>query len=387
MLVNQLRLGQKGVRLLPPFTIALKHECGDGEGRKGLSEKGRWQGGTAGGWIVDETIRLSNGDPAMPYCQLTLEEREVISQMYYSGLGPMAIGRRLGRAPSTISRELRRNGTGDRYLAVSAQRRADRRRRERPISRKMDAATLNSAVREGLSQQWSPEQIAGRLKREHPRDAARHVSHQTIYRWLETCEHRRHFRSFLRHGRYRRRHAGEARGGLRNRVSIDARPAVVNRRSRYGDWEGDTMHGAGHSGMIMTCVDRKSGFLLTAKMRDGTSASLNSAKVRAFRGIPPRLRKTLTVDNGKEFAGHERLSARLQLPVYFAHAYSSNERAINENTNGLLRQYFPKGTDFRDISHHELAFITRRLNNRPRKRLNYLTPREVLTNAGIALQK
>ena len=121
-------------------------------------------------------------------------------------------------------------------------------------------------------------------------------------------------------------------------------------------------------------------------MPDGTSASLNAAKERAFRPVPPELRQTLTVDNGKEFAGHERLSARLEMPVYFAYAYSSNERATNENTNGLLRQYFPKGTDFRDISHHELAFVTRRLNNRPRKRLNYLTPCEVLSKAGIALQ-
>ena len=120
-------------------------------------------------------------------------------------------------------------------------------------------------------------------------------------------------------------------------------------------------------------------------MPDGTSASLNSAKERAFRPVPPELRQTLTVDNGKEFAGHERLSARLKMPVYFAHAYSSNERATNENTNGLLRQYFPKGTDFRDISHHELAFVTRRLNNRPRKRINYLAPCEVLSKAGIAI--
>lgn len=114
--------------------------------------------------------------------------------------------------------------------------------------------------------------------------------------------------------------------------------------------------------------------------------SIHAAKERAFRSIPPKLRQTLTVDNGKEFACHEQLSERLQLPIYFAHAYSSNERATNENTNGLLRQYFPKKTDFRDISHHALAHVTNRLNNRPRKRLNYLTPLEALNNAGFALQ-
>ncbi len=142
---------------------------------------------------------------------------------------------------------------------------------------------INSAVREGLSQQWSAEQISGRLKVDHPRDMSRRVSHQAIYRWLDNERGSRHFRSFLRHRRYRRRHGRETRGGIRNRVGIDARPTVVDRRSRFGDWEGDTMHGAGHSGMITTCVDRKSGYLLTAKMPDGTSAGPNSAKGRARR--------------------------------------------------------------------------------------------------------
>ena len=188
----------------------------------------------------------------MPYCQLTLEEREVISQMHFSGVGPTAIGRRLGRSASTISRELWRNASGDGCQTVSAQRRAECRRRERQASRKMDGTEINSAVRECLSQEWSPEQIARRLKVDHPRDADRRVSHQTIYRWLETSGVREHFRSFLRRGKYRRRHSRETRGGIRNRVSIASRPAVVDRRSRYGDWEGDTMHGAGRSGLIMT---------------------------------------------------------------------------------------------------------------------------------------
>lgn len=322
----------------------------------------------------------------MPYQQLTLQEREVISQMHFSGARSAAIARRLGRSPSTISRELRRNSGQETYSALSAQQRSERRRAKRPLTRKMDRPELNAAVRRGLTHEWSPEQIAGRLKREHPGDASRRVSHQTIYRWLETCEFRSHFRSFLRHGRYRRRARGDGRGQLQNRVSIDRRPAVVASRRRYGDWEGDTVHGAGRSGMVMTCVERKSGYLLTAKMKDGTSARLNAATERAFRGIPPNLCKTLTVDNGREFARHEQLTRRLGLPVFFAHVYSPNERAVNENTNGLLRQYIPKGTDFRDISHHMLAFVTERINNRPRKRLNYLTPSEVLKQAGFALE-
>ena len=314
----------------------------------------------------------------MPYHQLTLEEREVISQMHHSGARASVIAQRLGRSPSTIGRELRRNSAPSGYRAVAAQEQTGRRRRERPLIRKMDDPFINETVRTG--------QISGRMKRDHPRMRARRVSYQTIYRWLETCENRRHFRSLLRHGRYRKRRGVDLRGHLRNRVSIEERPAKVDKRRRFGDWEGDTVHGAGHSGMIMNCVERKSGFLITAKMKDGTSDRLNAAKERAFRIIPRKLRQTLTVDNGKEFAGHEQLSERLQIPIYFAHAYSSNERATNENTNGLLRQYFPKKTDFRDISHQALAHVTNRLNNRTRKSLNYLTPLETLIKAGFALQ-
>ena len=156
------------------------------------------------------------------------------------------------------------------------------------------------------------------------------VSRQTIYRWLETCEYRSHFRSFLRHGRYRKRRSMDSRGRIRNRISIEERPADVDSRRRFGDWEGDAVHGAGHSGMIMTCVERKSGYLVAAKRKDGTSARLNAAKERAFRSVPLKLRQTLTVDNGKEFAGHERLSQRLAMTIYFAHPYSSNERTSDE---------------------------------------------------------
>jgi len=360
--------------------------CGDGEGRKGLHVGLLLESGHRRELDSCVNNALFNGEPAMSYHQLTLEEREVISQMHYSGSGPTAIARRLDRSPSTISRELRRNCSPQGYRAVTAQKQTSKRRRERSLTRKMDDPQINEAVRTGLSQEWSPEQIAGRQQRDHPNQPSRCVSRQTIYRWLETCEYRSHFRSFLRHGRYRKRRGMDGRGRIRNRTSIEERPAEVDSRRRFGDWEGDTVHGTGHSGMIMTCVEPKSGYLVAAKMKDGTSARLNAAKERAFRSVPQKLRQTLTVDNGKEFAGHERLSQRLAMTIYFAHPYSSNERATNENTNGLLRQYFPKKTDFRDISHHALAHVTERLNNRPRKRLNYLTPLEALNKAGFALQ-
>lgn len=151
---------------------------------------------------------------------------------------------------------------------------------------------------------------------------------------------------------------------------------------RFGDWEGDTIH----SGMIITCVKRKSGSLITAKMEDRTSERLNAAKERTFGIIPPELRRTQTVDNGKQLASHKRLSERLKMPIYFTHACSSKERATNENADGLLQQYSPKKTDFRDLSHHALAYVTERLKNRTRKRFNYLTPQEALKQAEFALE-
>ena len=296
------------------------------KGERGFKAVCCWKVDTAGSWIVGVNNPLSNGTPAMSYQQLTLEEREVISQMRYSGSGPTAIARCLDRSPSTISRELRRNCSPQGYRAVTALKQTSKRRRERSLARKMDDPQINEAVRTGLSQEWSPEQIAGRQQRDHPNQPSRCVSRQTIYRWLETGEYRCHFRSFLRHGRYRKRRGMDGRGRIRNRTSIEERPAEVDSRRRFGDWEGDTVHGAGHSGMIMTCVERKSGYLVAAKMKDGTSARLNAAKERAFRSVPQKLRQTLTVDNGKEFAGHERLSQRLAMTIYFAHPYSSNER-------------------------------------------------------------
>lgn len=326
----------------------------------------------------------------MSYGHLTVQEREVISQMRYSGQGPTAIGRALGRDKGTISRELRRNSRSGRYSALEAQRQADRRRRARPLRRKLDDPDVNAAVRRGLAQRWSPEQIAGRLPLEHPDRPALRVSRQTIYRWLRSdFKHAAHFRAFLREGgrRRKRRNAADGRGQIPRRTSIEQRPADVAARHRCGDWEGDTMEGAAKSGHLVTHVDRRSGYLLTARMNDKRAVTLNRVTRRIFADIPPELRHTLTVDNGKEFARHEALARHLGLDVYFAHAYSSWERGTNENTNGLLRQYFPKGTDFLTISHHELAYVTQQLNHRPRKRLDYQTPAEVFEKAvRVALQ-
>lgn len=321
----------------------------------------------------------------MLYRHLTMEERETIDRMHFSGHSQVKIARELNRSAGTICRELKRNSRRSGYTARTAQQGSESRRRDRPLRKKLDDPLLDDAVRSGLAQEWSPEEISGRLRRETP-DGPQ-VSHQTIYRWLRRdCPHRAHFASFLRHGRYRRRGTSNRSGPIANRTPISERPAEATLRQRLGDWEGDTMIGARHSGSIVTVVDRKSGYLLAAKMSDGRAWSLNRAAERAFRAIPAEVRHTLTVDNGSEFAGHQKLSRRLRMSIYFADPYCSNQRATNENTNGLLRQYYPKGKDFLTISHQDLAFVVARLNNRPRKRLDYQTPCEVLEEAGIALQ-
>lgn len=308
---------------------------------------------------------------------LSMDEREVISQMWYAGQSRAAMARRLGRDRSTIGRELRRNGDGRTYSAVAADWRAAERRRNRPLVRKLDRPDVNEAVRNGLAERWSPDQIAGRLRREHPHDARRQVSHQTIYDWIKHNAHRRHWESCLRRGG-RRRPKNDRRGQLPQTVEISRRPAVVDRRERFGDWEGDTIVGARRRGAVVTHVERKSGYLMAAKLNDRTSASVNQATGRLFAELPASLRRTLTLDNGKEFARHETMSRRTGLAVYFAKPYAAWQRGTNENTNGLLRQFFPKGTDFTQVSHCQLLDAVDALNRRPRKRLGYRTPDEVL---------
>lgn len=313
----------------------------------------------------------------MSYQHLTLSERETIANMHFAGHGPTSIARVLSRSASTVCRELSRNSSTNGYTAHAAHERSLSRRLQRPLTRKLDHPPLESEVRRRLSCCWSPEEAAGRLRREHAGDRRMHVSHQTIYRWLwANPAVFEDLRGCLRHGRYRPRRSAR-RAPIKNRVSIHQRPAVVEQRGRVGDWEGDTIVGKGHHGYVATFVDRRSGYLVASRMRDKRAASLNRAAERAFREIPMAARESLTVDNGTEFAKHELLSRRLQLSIYFADPYCSWQRGTNENTNGLLRQFLPKNQDLLGLSPTVLAFHVSRLNNRPRKRLGYLTPAEV----------
>jgi IS30 family transposase len=311
---------------------------------------------------------------------LTLEEREILAHMHRAGKMQTQIAQRLGRSKSTISRELRRNRSRNGYWAVAAHRKAQRRRRQRPWVAKMERPEVRRYVQERLRWRWSPDEIAGRARSDFPHDRRRQMSHQTVYTWIRSEEARgKHWRRYLRR-LGRKRVDAENRGRIRASVSIEGRPAVVDRRSRYGDWEGDTIVGANRRGGAITLVERKSGYLLLGKVPDLRAATVRQAAAQRYRTMPASLRKTLTLDNGKEFAEHEPLAAEAALKVYFAKPYSAWQRGTNENTNGLIRQFFPKGTDLAKIPEHRFTQVQQLLNDRPRKRLGYRTRNEVLAS-------
>lgn len=327
----------------------------------------------------------------MPYHHLTRSERLVIDSMRCAGYSLRRIAWALGRSPSSISRELRRNrGSDSRYNPYLANIYYwDRRKRCVPRS-KTGNAKLMAYVRRKLSEAWSPEQIAGRLRYiEYPTKRSMWISHETIYRyvWADKARGGAMYKD-LRRGKKK---YGKRGGGrhpntwIRGRVSIEQRPSIVARQERYGDWEGDTVHGRHRNGCLATLVERKSLYLCAFPMPDATAQSLNAAVIKAFEEIPCEFIHTLTVDNGKEFARFKCLEEHLQADVYFTHPYSAWERPINENTNGLLRQFLPKKFELRFLSVQALRKIVRSLNNRPRKKLGYRTPHEVFQQLAVAL--
>jgi IS30 family transposase len=308
--------------------------------------------------------------------QLSMQEREIVSQLWAAGHSRKAIAQRLGRNRSTIGRELKRNGAADgSYSAMTAQELARRRRRQRPLVRKLERPELNAAVRSHLSKAWSPDQIAGRLKKDFPDDSAWHVTPQTIYAWVEQDQNREHWQRFFRRGG--RPPKPPRTGQIPRQVQIDGRPEAANRRERLGDFEGDTIVSRGKRSGLVALVDRRSRYLLAAKLKDRTAGRTRRKMEGLLRNLSPELRQTITFDNGKEFSQHEALARHLGIDVYFAHPYASWERGTSENTNRLLRQYYPKGTDFAEVSHYALASTVESINARPRKCLGYQTPSEV----------
>lgn len=329
----------------------------------------------------------------MSYSHLSSEERYVITYLVLNDLSLREIARQLNRHHTTISREIKRNrptySDDAVYYYDIAQDFADQRKRIAHHWIRKSNTQLMHYVKRKLMQDWSPEQIAGRLIIDYPDNELMRISHETIYLWVYSDainggNLHTHLRRFHKKRRKQRRY-GSCRGLISGRVSISERPEAVATRERFGDWEGDTVEGVKGSGGIASHVERKSRYLVAAKLSDKTANTMTTASIKAFQRIPKKIRKTLTLDNGKEFSQFKQLEEKTGLCIYFADPYSSWQRGSNENTNGLIRQYFPKGTNFKNITSKDLAFMVRRLNHRPRKCLKYQTPHEIIYGANGAL--
>jgi len=314
---------------------------------------------------------------------LTLEEREEISRGIARDLSLRAIAARLGRAPSTISREVNRNGGLQRYRASQADQAAwNRAHRHKPCKLVLNRA-LARLVALKLRRLWSPEQIAGWLKCTYPDDEACQVSHETIYKSLfiqargalkkELQQHLRTQRP-MRYSRHTSQ-KGNGKGQIKDMVSIRERPAAVEDRAVPGHWEGDLIIGTNNS-QIATLVERHTRYVMLAKVSNKNTETVINALIRQARKLPDELYKSLTWDRGKEMHAHKRFTLATDIKVYFCDPKSPWQRGSNENTNGLLRQYFPKGTDLSVHSQAKLNAVARQLNERPRKTLGFETPAE-----------
>lgn len=311
----------------------------------------------------------------MNYKHLTQDERYQIHALRRQGISLARIAAELQRNHSTISRELKRNSGDAGYKPAAAHMQAHARQCQRRNARHFSPEQW-SLVDAYLRLYLSPQQVSGRLKLEQ----AICISHECIYqRAYQDKAQGGDMVSYLRCQKVRRkRYASgqDRRGMLKNRTCIEQRPAVVDKRSRIGDWEGDTVIGKDHKGVLVTLVERKSRYTLAAQLDSRHSVGVTQAVIELLR--PHRAQcKTLTFDNGKEFAEHEFIAQCLRAKVYFAHPYCSWERGLNENHNGLLRQFFPKKTNLLRVSQDEVNEAVHRLNHRPRKCLGYRTPHEV----------
>jgi IS30 family transposase len=373
------------------------------EGRPGLTEEQKvdmWRRWKAGYSIREICLALKrNSSPV--YQQLAIRggiapsghiravvlkmaEREEISRGLSSGESFRSIAGRLGRAPSTVSREVARHGGGARYRANHADYEASRSAlRPKPCRLALNGA-LRKVVASKLALEWSPEQVSGWLRIRYPDDESMQISHETIYKSLfiqargvlkkELIKHLRSGRRF----RYARTSASaELRGKIPDTISIRERPAEAEDRAIPGHWEGDLLYGTKTS-QIITLVERHSRYTALIKVADHTSENVVAALTRHVRTLPNSLRRSLTWDHGKEMTNHVNFSVATDVKVYFCDPSSPWQRGTNENTNGLLRQYFPKGADLSDVTQSQLNKVALRLNQRPRKTLGFKTPADKL---------
>lgn len=312
----------------------------------------------------------------MSYRQLTMAQRYQIEALKKEGLSQRAIAVNIGVHYSTISRELERNSADDgAYFALSAAVSTRLRYQYKSKNRRLGKEHI-SYIRQHIQEGWSPEQISGRMDV----DGLKSISHETIYQYVYQEQakggklylHLRH-----KHKKYTKRTASyRSRGQIKNRVSIDERPLIVEEKSRVGDWEVDTIIGKHHHQGIVTIVDRCSKFTLMKKVPSKHAEPVKQAILDLMKPIK-QYALTITSDNGKEFSYHQEISRVLNTDFYFAHPYQSWQRGLNEHTNGLIREYFPKEKEFQEITDKEIVDVQNKLNNRPRKILGYKTPAEV----------
>ena len=336
---------------------------------------------------IQRILAETGGIRPMQRCRsrlaLSLAEREEISRAVVADQSIRSIATSLGRAPSTISREIKRNGGQECYRASHADQAAWDRAHRPKTCKLVQNRALAHIVAAKLRWQWSPEQIAGWLKRTYPGDENYRVSHETIYRSLfiqargalkkELLQHLRRTRA-MRRSRHHTQKTGD-HGRIIDAVSISERPATVDDRAVPGHWEGDLLFG-GRNSQIATLVERNTRYVMLVKVAGKDTETVVNALIENARKLPQELYKSLTWDRGKEMADHKRFTLATDIKVYFCDPQNPWQRGTNENTNGLLRQYFPKGTDISPYSQAKLNAVARKLNARPRKTLDYETPAE-----------
>ncbi|MFQ5722716.1 MAG: IS30 family transposase [Candidatus Aminicenantales bacterium] len=319
----------------------------------------------------------------MLHKHLTPEQRNELSALLRAKVKKNDIARYLGKDRTTIWRELQRNGSeNNKYYARKAKRLTKERRiKANKRFKKLERNPwLRNYVVRKLKKYWSPEQISGRLKRKYKTDKTKWIGKDSIYKFIYSK--RKDLVKYLRcqKGKYRRRYGTRIREKQREALKkkrIDARPEIVNQKQRIGDWEGDTIIGQDKKPAILTHPERKSGLILADKLDRATAETTKEKTTKRFQRVPKDKRHTLTYDNGSEFWEYELIERETGLEIYFAYPYHSWERGCNENANGLLRQFFPKKSLFTPITQNQIQKAVRLLNNRPRKRLSYLTPYEV----------
>jgi len=323
----------------------------------------------------------------MKYQHISIEEREKIQELVWKKFSIRKIALELGRSHSSILRELNRSNEGRiyQYRPRLAHERALGKRKQRGRKERLKNEDIRSYVFKHLRLRWSPEQISGRIRN----DLNQSISPEAIYQYIYHTEINHHvigedLRVYLRRRR-KRRIPHNSRKCQRifsfKGNSIEERPNVVNERSRVGDWEGDSVESVNHKPGVNTLVERKVGLVFITKLRDKTSMSTTKVMAERFRTVPGKLKHTVTLDNGFENSDWQGIEKQTGLKCYYAHPYCSGERGTNENTNGLIRDYFPKKTDFDMISDEKIQWVEYQLNSRPRKRLNWLTPLEAWSGA------